>query len=133
MFSQKKGDLSEAILVIAIMMGGIIISVWYISYVEEMTLQDQNTVFNNLNKFTKYYNILCLADKVHIEKAYFDIGKKDFKVIFNRSKVCMQGDNFIISCNELLCKGDYIEEFLLEEENFFDFKKENGIIEITKY
>jgi hypothetical protein len=131
--SQKKADISETLLLIAIILGGLIISIWYITYINTMTLQDQNVIFNNLNKYTKYYNILCESDEAKIEKIHFKNDKDNLILTFNNTKVCIEAQNFAKSCNEILCKQTYQKKFNLQEENFFDFIKENGIIQIQKY
>ena len=124
MRESKKGELQELIVWIFLTIGIVIISVWYISFISEQTIQEQNLIFNSLNRFSEYYKLTCSFDNADIRGVRIEAVEQTIITVKNK-EACIESENFLKTCTKLICDyNDQDRRFVLDNDvNYFVFEK----------
>lgn len=131
--TNKKAELEDTILTISLIIGVLIIGVWFIFFVGSQTTQNQNLQFSALNKFSTYYELILNVDQANISGIEIETLKNTNLSIKNKH-ICIETASIIRLCNDIISNSTGIENnYILNEINYFTFeKKEDGTINVYK-
>lgn len=129
----NKAELDEIVLTLGVIIGSVIISVWFIFFLSNQTVKSQDIAFSSLNKFSANYELLLLSDEARMEGIQI-IGIPNSIISVNNNNVCIEAENTIKTCKQIISGTiNYKNNFTLEKINFFKFiKQEDGTIIIEK-
>lgn len=101
-----------------------IIAVWYIAFISNQTLEQQNTAFKALNTFSEYYKLACTFEEARIGGVRIEVVPLSIITVENK-EVCIETEHFLKTCTKVICganSGNW--EFELDEKyNYFNFTK----------
>ena len=128
----KRADLEDIILTIGLIFGILIIAYWFIFFVGNQTVRNQNLEFSALNKFSTYYELTMNSDEVNITGIEINAIDDSILTIENNT-VCIKAKDVVDVCLKTISDSTGIQKkFNLSKTNFFSFEKQNGIINIKK-
>ena len=125
--SAKDGSVDEVVLWLGLSFGVIIIGIWFISFVGEQTVQDQNLVFTSLSFVTSHVQLACDVVEVNISTVRFQ-SLNGGVITFSSSQVCIEGPNIISLCENIICRDSVVREssFNLSSNNLLSIIKKEG-------
>jgi hypothetical protein len=129
----KKAELDEVILTIGVIIGIIIVAIWYIFFLSKQTVKTQNITFDSLNIFSSYYELILDAEEAEILSIEL-VAIDRSKLTIDGNQICIEAETLIKTCNIIISdSATYKGEYILDKINYFDFsKKEDGSISIKK-
>ncbi len=134
MIPSKKGQFDDVLLKIFLIVGVLIIAIWFIGFVGKQSIKSQNITFEALNDFTEYYKLVCSVDEARLTGVEINVIRGTI-IDVNKKQVCIEAKSIIRTCNAVVCDLALFEgNFTLEEKrNYFNFEKTtDGQIYITK-
>jgi len=132
LFKSKKAEVEDIVIRIGVVLGILILVFWFVFFMGKQTINTQNLVFENTNKFVSYYTLILNSDEAKISGVEIESLENSILII-NKNKVCIKVEDIINFCQKVISNTTYINSFNLSEKNYFTFEKNNlGVVSIKK-
>ena len=110
----KKAELEEVVITMGVVIGTLIISIWFVNFLSNQTVKTQDLAFSSLNKFIANYELVLNSDEARLSGIEIK-GIEGSILSVDDTQICIEAESSIKTCRETIAnKAGYKNSFTLK-------------------